>query len=458
MIKRTAAFLAAASAVICCAFAFTACGDKENKEEETGGHRHNLKPVFENEVYGTADGDIAYYKCSECSQSFYDENAIQPLNYKDTDMLKREFAIENLDDGAVPQGITAYYSDYTDGENIAVKQQYFLISAYMDDGSASRIYVTGETSGYIGYVTLQNEDGSAHTGQTGGIATNGAYLWVGHGDSVLVATASEGYENVLKEIIAKALINESDKEEDKQSVKFTASFKANCKASFIGYFDDARYTDTTYDRLYVGEFYRSGDTDSKPYMYEYNVDRTSKPNPYGLVRIDNTDMDKTISDNVPKIQKIFSIPEKIQGVTFSGRRGGTILSDSNAMLVLSQSNGLSASHLLCFDWKAVNETANRKLYRSVSGGNSFEYKEVYRTNGDKKTPYTDSGLYVYYLNEKTTVKSYTMPPMSEAMCTVTKTGATAEEIKKIYVLFNSGLYKYNSLIGNGLNGVYSIFP
>lgn len=406
-------------------------------------------------------------------------------SYKDFKRFRKEFAIEGLEDGAVPQGMTSYYSVYTDGElddkgqPVSKKQNYFLVSSYMNNGSASRIYVTGETTGYVGYVTLQNEDGSSHTGHVGGIATNGAYLWVGYDDSVLVATASEGYENILKEIVTKAQINTSGEAEEIQSVKFTASFKANCKASFIGYFDDSRYTDTTYDRLYVGEFYRKGNYETASnhrletpngykntaFMYEYNVDRTSsKSNPYGLTRLDSADTDKTISNNVPKIQKIFSLPEKIQGIAFSGRKGSsTTSSETDSMMVLSQSYGLSNSHLLCFDWKVMNETANRKLYRTLAGGSSFEYEDVKRiSSSGKETPYTDSGLYVYYVdmnNEKMFVNDYSVPCMSEAMCIVTKEGSqNADAVRRIYVLFESGSKKYSLFTRESIKNVYSFEP
>ena len=407
-------------------------------------------------------------------------------SYKDFKRFRKEFAIEGLDDGAVPQGMTSYYSVYTDGElddkgqPVNKKQNYFLVSSYMNNGSASRIYVTGETTGYVGYVTLQNEDGSYHTGHVGGIATNGAYLWVGYDDSVLVATASEGHENILREIIAKAQINKSGEAEEIQSVKFTASFKANCKASFIGYFDDSRYTDTTYDRLYVGEFYRKGNYETASshrletpngykntaFMYEYNVDRTSsKSNPYGLTRIKSDEESNTVSVNVPKIQKIFSLPEKIQGIAFSGRKGSsTTSSETDSMMVLSQSYGLSNSHLLCFDWKVMNETANRKKYNSLLDKNNFAYEGVYRMKGDTATNslYDDPGLYVYYVdmnNEKMFVNDYSVPCMSEAMCIVTKEGSqNADAVRRIYVLFESGSKKYSLFTRERIKNVYSFEP
>lgn len=418
-------------------------------------------------------------------------------SYKDFKRFKQEFAIEGLDEGAVPQGMTTYYSTYPDGDENGVddkgnklKQQYFLVSSYMKDNSPSRIYVSGEKTGYIGYVTMRNEDDSLHYGHVGGIATNGAYLWVGYNDSVLVARAStekgeDGkalYENILREIINKAWVNKNGEAEETQSIKFTASFKANCNASFIGYFDDARYSDTSYDRLYVGEFYRDGNNDNyktsashhlktpngyknSAFMYEYNVDRTSaSTNPYGLTRLDSANTNEKISDNVPKIQKIFSIPEKIQGVAFSGRKGSsTTSSDTDAMIVLSQSYGLANSHLLCFDWKLINETANRVYYRTVSGGNSFEYEGVYKTSASgKQTPYTDSGLYVYYLDMNDGnmfVNDYSIPSMSEAMCTVTKEGSTnADAVRRIYVLFESGSKKYNMFTRESIKNVYSFEP
>ena len=152
-------------------------------------------------------------------------------SYKDFKKFSKEFAIEGLDDGAVPQGMTAYPSNYVydvdeTGKEKVKPQQYFLVSSYMSDGSASRIYVTVQLTDdknkvtgyrYIGFVTLENEDGTPHLGHVGGIATNGAFLWVGHDDNVLVATASsKDYENILREIILKAQINLSGEAEEIQ--------------------------------------------------------------------------------------------------------------------------------------------------------------------------------------------------------------------------------------------------
>ena len=405
-------------------------------------------------------------------------------SYRDFKDFREEFAIEGLDDGAIPQGITCYHASYTAGidpdtqKPITKDQQYFLVSAYMHDGSASRIYVTGQVTGYVGYVTLVNLNGTPHTGHVGGIATNGARVWVGYGDSVLVARASTDYntENILREIIDKAEKNSNLADgEETYSIQFTASFKANCNAAFLYYYDDSRYTNTTYDRLYVGEFYRKGnyETDKShrletpkgykntAFMYEYNIDASNtENNPYGLTRlVSNLKDDPTMTEenNVPKIQKIFSLPEKIQGIAFSGRKG---YATNDGYLVLSQSYGLANSHLLCFDWKVINDTANRALYRQVAG-NSFTYDGVYRTVSGKQTAYTDNGLYIYYVdkgNDEMFVNDYSVPSMSEGMCVVTPYKQNDEASTRIHVLFESGSKKYGAFTRERIKHVYSFIP
>lgn len=398
--------------------------------------------------------------------------------YPDFEDFKKEIEIEGLEDGAIPQGITAFYANYTDGvdENnkpITKQQQYFLVSAYMKDGSPSRIYVTGKNTGYVGYVTMLEEDGTLHTGHVGGIATNGSTLWLAHGEKVLVAKRSEQYknENILREIIDKATQNSDGEHDEVQSIQFTASFEANCKVSFLYYSDDSRYSSQTYDRLYVGEFYRKGnyETDKShrlttpngykntAFMYEYNIDDSDSTNPYGLSRIDSSNKDTSLTANVPKIQKIYSLPELVQGIAFSRRTGYT--ADSGT-LVLSQSYGLANSHLTCFDWPTVNDSSNRKSYKDLMGY-TFAYKNVYRKSSDgKQTAYTDNP-YIYYVdknNDKMFVKDYSVPSMSEGMCILTPQGSISMATGRIYVLFESGSKKYNMFTRESIKNVYSFIP
>ena len=397
-------------------------------------------------------------------------------SYPDFKKFRQEFAIEGLDDGATPQGITAFYGTYQDGVDdngrpINKYQQYFLTSAYRKDGSPSRIYVSGAVSGYIGYVTMKNLEGKAVTSHVGGIATNAAKLWITDGDTILVAKkSSDEYDNILKEIVAKASQNSELAEgEELKTVQFTASFKANCNAAYLYYYHDPRYSTTSYDRLYVGEFYRKGNYETPEshrmvtpagykntsFMYEYRVD-SSTSNDYGLYLIDSTNSNKNLSANVPKVQKIYSLPEMIQGVAFSGRETyGT----TTGIMVLSQSYGLTNSHLLCFNWNKVNAKSDK--YTNISGGVSFEYDGVYTIGGGNKTPYTDDTLLVYYADKADSemfVGDYSIPSMSEGLCTITLSGQSNPTQKRVYVLFESASKKYNMFTRESIKNVYSFIP
>ena len=386
--------------------------------------------------------------------------------YKDfEDNFRKEFSIPGLSNGAVPQGIgtcEASYSVIEDGKEVTKTQQYFFTSNYMADGSPSRIYVTGSTTGYVGYVTLKNIDGSNFYGHCGGLATNGTCLWVTGEDTVYVAKASSTYntarKNIAQEIVEKAaripLENTADGEEYDYSIKFTASFKANCNASFCYYFDDPRYSSVSYDRFYVGEFYRKGNYETASdhrmttptgykntaVMYEYYVSSASE---FGLTTLTDDGLD--YKNKVPEIKKIYSIPEKIQGIAFSGRQNnGT----STGTLMLSESYGLANSHILCFDWRSAN--LNYKSYSSLHGSN-FVYDGVYKTVGGSQIPYTAS-LNVYYIDKNDPqifVKDYSIPSMSEGMCSVGN---------RVYILFESAGKKYKTFVRERLSNVYSIIP
>ncbi len=407
-------------------------------------------------------------------------------NYKDFESFREEFEIPGLDDGAVPQGMgtcpAEYYVYNEEVDKTEAKiQQYYFISAYMSDGSPSRIYVTGAETGYVGYVTMKTEDGKDFYGHCGGIAINNTRsavssttanyytLWVTGESMVYCAKASPEFisqkKTIAQEIVEKAG-RKADAAENK-TIQFTASFEANCNASFCYYYDDPSSSGVSSDRLYVGEFYRDGNykTDDKhklttpggykntAFMYEYNV-TSSTENKYGLYMINAAD-GLAESDRVPRIQKIFSLPEKVQGVAFSGKKS---YSSSDGILVLSESYGLSNSHLLCFDNKKLM-TSSRK-YTDVSG-ESFVYKGIKKTFGDQTLNYTDSSLYVYYVDkadEEMFVNDYSIPSMSEGLCVPTPTTSNNDASNRIYVLFESACNKYKSFVRKRTKNVYSFIP
>ena len=281
--------------------------------------------------------------------------------YKNFNDFRMEFEIPGLDEGACPQGMGNFKGEYDvkdengnpvldeNGKQKTAYQEYFFISAYMKEG-ASRIYVMGDDTGYVGFVSLKNTDGSDYTGHAGGVATNGYTLWVVSDDTVFVAkTGSSAKDNIAYDLIKAA--------ENNGEIKFTASFAANCNASFCYFYnDDGDASNSSYynDRLYVGEFYRDGNyptaqkhhvttnngDKNTAFVYEYRIS-TLSTNKYGLETLSSSDSVPEKS-RVPKIQNIFSITDEIQG--FARTKTG---------LTLSQSYGLKNSNILYYEWSEI---------------------------------------------------------------------------------------------------------
>ncbi len=344
------------------------------------------------------------------------------------DSFRKEFSIEGLDDDAVPQGMGNCYVKLGD----KAAEQYFFISAYMADGSASRIYVTGTNSGYVGFVTMKKEDGSDYTGHCGGLATNGNYLWI-TGENTVYVTKNTGDTTVTQDIVTRA--------KEGGSIQFTASFAANCGADFCYYFDNPSSTSASLDRLYVGEFYRKGSYDkarhrlttqngyeNHAFMYEYNVTNSGK---YGLTLLGESNL----NEKVPKIQKVISIPEKIQGVAFSGR---TNSGATDGILLLSQSYSLPDSHIYSFDWNKVN------AYHEVK---TLKYEGITKNGAEY---HAEMNVFFADMNDKDMlINDYTLPSMSEGLCTIGN---------RVYVLFESGCKKYRLFVRERIKYVYSVTP
>lgn len=370
--------------------------------------------------------------------------------------------IPGLKDGAVPQGMANYTTTYTDENGKELKQEYLFISAYMKNGP-SRLYVTGTRTGYVGYVTLKNEDGTDYYGHAGGVATscnnsdssgnktvekNGTLWVVSDGTVYCAKRSSPDYDNIAEEVITKAALKDGE-----QSIKFTASFKAYNGASFCYFYEDGT-TSVSNDKLYVGEFYREGDkrysTDTNhhittnsgkeqhAYVYEY-TSSTSSSNKYGVITQTDTyimnENNTLVRNDVPKIQNIYSIPAKIQGFART----------NNGSLILSESYGLANSHLYYFNWSEVFASSNRTSFRTLTGTN-FEYEGYYTQHSNK---YTVDNLNVYFIDESKLVRNYSIPSMSEGLC------ASGD---RVYVLFESGCYKYKTFVRQRITDVHYFTP
>ena len=399
--------------------------------------------------------------------------------------FRREIAIPGLKDGACPQGLASYRTTYTeetgelkdpdnpDGGKVTVEktQTYFFMSAYFKD-EPSRIYVIGEKTGEVGYVTMKvpDKDNPAeykdYYGHCGGVATNGYTFWMVSDNTVYCAQkdgTSSSSNNITRDIITLA--------ESKGELTFNTSFNANCSASFCYFYDADGSTDnrSTSDKLYVGEFYRPKDYETdelhhvttnngyenRAFVYEYNITTTSG-NKYGLSLISS---DSVAEENrVPKVQNVYSISDEIQGFARTRANG----------LVLSRSWGLSNSHIYYYDWAKITESSNRKLYRELTyevkdengnpkkddNGNvvtqtygGFTYEGVMTKGG---ATYKDrDSVYIYFVDEGSLLNDYSIPSMSEGLCLVND---------RVYVLFESGANKYKLFVRQKLTDIYSFIP
>lgn len=206
-----------------------------------------------------------------------------------------EFSIPGLDEGFVPQGL-----EYEQGNDI------FLISGYMANGSASRVYVVNGEE--VNYVTF-SFNGESLTNHFGGITTDGTGVWIG----------GEGNVYYLK---LESLLSENADVVEVEDV-FMAPNGADCLTVYNGNY------------LIVGEFYREGSYDTDPshhittesgrentaVSFAYQINNN---NPYGLL--------------YPNPAFAISTPSQVQGIVIT-----------NDQIILSTSYSLPSSILYFYD-------------------------------------------------------------------------------------------------------------
>ena len=205
-----------------------------------------------------------------------------------------EFTIPGLDEGFVPQGM-----EYEQGNDI------FLISGYMANGSASRVYVVKDEE--ANYVTLSYNNESL-TNHFGGITTDGTGVWIG-GESKV-------YYLKLESLLAE---NEVVEVED----VFMTPNGADCLTIYNG------------NHLIVGEFYREGSYDTDPTHHittESGRENTAVSFAY---QINNNEQYGLLYTN-PAFA--ISTPSQVQGIVIT-----------NNQIILSTSYSLPSSVLYFYD-------------------------------------------------------------------------------------------------------------
>ena len=186
-----------------------------------------------------------------------------------------------LSDGFVCQGICEL-----DGKD------KILVSGYMKDKDASRIYVT-DTDNNSYYVSL-SKDGKSFTGHAGGIATHGGKIYVASGKAIHILSVDDVLEAECGDVL-----------------NFNESIPVNNSASFI-YADD--------DHVYVGEFHDGG-----AYVTDHKYD-TAEGTHHAIVS-------RYSHDDLTTPDRIYSIRNKVQGICFK----------PDGKVVMSTSYGLSDS-------------------------------------------------------------------------------------------------------------------
>lgn len=197
---------------------------------------------------------------------------------------REEAAIPYLAEGAVPQGLCVLPegSGYT-----------YAMSAYMADGSASRLCFFGD--GEPKYVTVAHRGGPLTT-HFGGVACTGNYLVVASG------------RELVRIPLAQALAAENG-----APVAAADSFETPISNAFCTYSDGM---------LYAGEFYRSGNYETDPSHHIAVGGETNRAFVYAY-RVDES-REGGIADEVPVC--VLSVRAQVQGMAVY--EGGILLSTS----------------------------------------------------------------------------------------------------------------------------------
>lgn len=217
-----------------------------------------------------------------------------------------------LSDGFVCQGICV-----VDGSG------KILVSGYMKDGSASRIYITDKDDNSC-YVSLKNADGSVFSGHAGGIAVRDDVAYIADDGKVHLVSLTD-------------LMSAKNGGE----VYIQESFKVNNAASFI-------YADG--DHIYVGEFH-----DGENYVTEHPYNDPHEGEHFAIVSKYHANEFVACDDGdmIATPERIYSIRNKVQGICFA-----------EGKVVMSTSYGLADSVYYVYD--EANATDSGKTLDGVA--------------------------------------------------------------------------------------------
>lgn len=259
----------------------------------------------------------------------------------------KAFYIPDITKGIVPQGL----------ENDSVNGN-FLVSGYMKDGSASRLYLVQKNSGKkVKYVTFLTDEGKVFKGRFGGVALYKDFLYVANGNSILVYS----YNNVLDAENGKAITCLGKVSTEKSESDFVTN-------SFVTVYGNT---------LIAGEFY-----DGNQYKTLNSHKMTTKAGDKNCAIALEYELNGAYHlgiDTVPK--KAYSLPNKVQGLLVANNR-----------IYLSTSFGASFSHVLEYNKSSLTE--------------------------EKYDTFLGATIPVYSLDSSSLLNDYEIAPMSKEMVMV----------------------------------------
>lgn len=205
------------------------------------------------------------------------------------------FRIPGLDSGFVPQGF--HYLE---------EQDTYLLSGYMKDHSAARIYIR-DGEGKSRFVALANSDGSVYDEHAGGVTVNGDFVYLPGAMGVDVFCLSEIMNSDSATCIG----------------KIPAEYDTDCCTFYNGY-------------LFVGDFYY-------PETYEtplaHRVTTPAGDENKAIIAVYKADIGAEYGMDPQPVAAI-SIREKVQGIGFT----------EDGQIVLSTSYGFASSGLWFYEF------------------------------------------------------------------------------------------------------------
>ena len=220
------------------------------------------------------------------------------------------FVIPWTNKGYIAQGIT--YDPASDN---------FYLTGYMNDGSASPIFVVNKTTGkFVNVIRMANPDGSAFTGHAGGLTMFNNQLYI--------AGSNDSCFYVFNKF-------EIDKAEKQSSVAYTKIVNLANGGDSI----KVAYCTTRNGLVYAGEFYR----DPQYLLPEEHQVQTAD----GLQRALSVGFEIN-ADGTSTAKIAYSTPIEIQGMCFDGN-----------FAYLTTSWGLGKSYVYKYDLSKIAQSGTK---------------------------------------------------------------------------------------------------